>query len=121
MERTITREELGAKTERGDDFVLVDAPSPRYYEGAHLPGAVNLPLESIGEAYNVLPNKGAEIVVYCMSPDGATSDETVRELVEMGYENVRHYAGGRQDWIDAGLPVEGKRAGGRPPAPGIRG
>lgn len=45
-----------------------------------------------------------------MSPDCATSDETVRELVEIGYENVRHYAGGRQDWIDAGLPVEGKRA-----------
>ncbi len=58
MERTITREELEAKMERGDDFVLVDALSPRYYEGVHLPGAVNLPLESIGEAHNVLPDRG---------------------------------------------------------------
>jgi rhodanese-related sulfurtransferase len=24
----------------------------------------------------------------------------------MGYENVRDYEGGKQDWIDAGLPVE---------------
>jgi hypothetical protein len=23
----------------------------------------------------------------------------------MGYTNVRDYAGGKQDWIDAGLPV----------------
>jgi rhodanese-related sulfurtransferase len=24
----------------------------------------------------------------------------------MGYRNVKEYAGGKQDWIDAGLPVE---------------
>jgi rhodanese-related sulfurtransferase len=24
----------------------------------------------------------------------------------MGYTNVRDYAGGKQDWMDAGLPVE---------------
>lgn len=24
----------------------------------------------------------------------------------MGYTNVKDYAGGKQDWIDAGLPVE---------------
>lgn len=33
-----------------------------------------------------------------------------RELVEMGYANVRHYAAGKLDWIRAGLPVEGRRA-----------
>jgi rhodanese-related sulfurtransferase len=26
----------------------------------------------------------------------------------MGYENVRDYEGGKQDWMDAGLPVEGE-------------
>jgi rhodanese-related sulfurtransferase len=24
----------------------------------------------------------------------------------MGYTNVMDYAGGKQDWVDAGLPVE---------------
>jgi hypothetical protein len=24
----------------------------------------------------------------------------------MGYPNVRDYEGGKQDWIDAGLPIE---------------
>ncbi len=24
----------------------------------------------------------------------------------MGYTNVKDYAGGKQDWVDAGLPVE---------------
>ena len=27
----------------------------------------------------------------------------------MGYENVRHYAGGKQDWMRHDLPVEGER------------
>jgi rhodanese-related sulfurtransferase len=27
----------------------------------------------------------------------------------MGYENVYDYVGGKSDWIDAGLPMEGRR------------
>jgi hypothetical protein len=28
----------------------------------------------------------------------------------MGYENVRHYAGGKQDWMRHDLPIEGDRS-----------
>ena len=38
----ITADELLAKIERGDDFVLVDALAPMVYAHSHLPGAVNL-------------------------------------------------------------------------------
>jgi rhodanese-related sulfurtransferase len=27
------------------------------------------------------------------------------ELTEIGYRDVRRYAGGKSDWIEAGLPV----------------
>jgi len=27
-------------------------------------------------------------------------------LAALGYSNVRDYAGGKQDWMDAGFPVE---------------
>lgn len=68
MTATIGREELKAKIDSGDDVVLVEALDPEYYEDAHLPGAVNLPLDSIGElAPEILPDKDADIVVYCMS------------------------------------------------------
>ncbi len=33
---------------------------------------------------------------------------SARELAALGYTNVRDYAEGKQDWIDAGLPVEGE-------------
>ena len=65
---TIGREELEAKVAREGDIVLVETLDPEYYEDAHLPGAVNLPLDRIGElAPEILPDKDAEIVVYCMS------------------------------------------------------
>lgn len=111
MTRDITRDELKEKIDRGDEFVLVDALSRQHYERSHLPGAVSLPLEFVEDAEEALPDKEAEIVVYCMNVDCGASDAEVRELTEMGYANVRHYAGGKQEWLRAGLPVE---QGGRP-------
>ena len=106
---SITREELKAKMDRGDEFVLVDALSAGHYESSHLPGAINLPYEFVDEAEKVLLDKNAEIIVYCMNVDCEASSEEARELEGMGYRNVRHYAEGKQDWIQAGLPVEGRR------------
>jgi rhodanese-related sulfurtransferase len=113
MAPIITREQLKAKMDRGDDFVLVEALSPKHYASAHLPGAINLPYEFVDEAEKVLPDKNAQIVVYCMNPDCLASREEALELEEMGYERVLHYAAGKQDWIRAGLPVEGWRLSGR--------
>ena len=109
MVKTVTREELKAKMDRGGDFVLVDALGREHYESSHLPGAVNLPYEFVDEAGRVLPDKDGEIVVYCMNTACSASGEEARELEEMGYSRVHHYAKGKQDWIGAGLPVEGKR------------
>jgi rhodanese-related sulfurtransferase len=114
MVRKISRNELKAKVDCGDEFVLVEALSQKHYESSHLPGAINLPYEFVDEAERVLPDKKAEIVVYCMNPRCMASAEEARELEEMGYERVLHYAAGKQDWIGAGLPVEGRRAPGRP-------
>jgi len=106
----ITREELKAKMDRGEKFVLVDALSQEHYESSHLPGAINLPYEFVDEAERLLPDKNAEIIVYCMNVACEASTEEARELEEMGYRYVRHYAEGKQGWIRAGLPIEGKRA-----------
>lgn len=109
MAQDITREELKEKIERGDDFVLVDALSQQHYERSHLPGAINLPYEFVDDAEQKIPDKNAEVVVYCMNVDCAASVEEARELEKMNYTNVRHYVEGKQGWIQAGLPVESKR------------
>lgn len=69
MTGTISRDELKAKIDRGDEFKLVETLAPHAYEHAHLPGAINLPPDRVAElAPTLLPDKAAEIVVYCASP-----------------------------------------------------
>ena len=67
--KTIDREELKKKMDRGDHFRLVETLSNEKYCKGHLPGALNLPPDRIRElAEQVLPNKSEEIIVYCASP-----------------------------------------------------
>jgi rhodanese-related sulfurtransferase len=66
---TISREELKGKMDRGETFTLVETLSPVTYAHEHLPGAINLPPDRVRElAPNLLPDKSAEIIVYCSSP-----------------------------------------------------
>ena len=113
---TITANELLNKIESRDPFVLVDALAPMVYAHSHLPGAINLPPADIDPARIArrIPDPQSEIVVYCSSPDCDDSVATARRLQDLGYTNVRHYAGGKNEWRDAGLPLE--RAG-KPFAP----
>lgn len=103
----ISREDLKAKLDRADDFVLVEAlPPPDYREG-HLPTAINLPPIQVAQlAPKRLPDRNAEIVVYCASPTCHAADNAARELVEMGYTNVKEFPGGKEEWRDAELPLE---------------
>lgn len=69
MTKTISRDELKAKIDRQDDFLLVETLPATAYHHDHLPGAINLPPESVTSlGSQILPDKNAEIVVYCASP-----------------------------------------------------
>ena len=106
----ISRESLWEKMEQGDDFVLVDALSPMSYAMSHLPGAVNIPPEGCDRwAARRIPDKTTEVVVYCQNPECESSVEVANRLLELGYENVSHYPGGKSDWMAGGLPLEGAR------------
>ena len=66
MVENIDRDELRAKLNRGDPVVLLEVLAPRYYRHSHLPGALNLPPGNTAEmAPDLLPDKDAEIVLYC--------------------------------------------------------
>ena len=66
MVEHIDRDELRTKIDGGDPFVLLEVLAPRYYWHSHLPGALNLPPGKATEmAPDLLPDKEAEIVLYC--------------------------------------------------------
>jgi rhodanese-related sulfurtransferase len=107
----VSRESLLAKMESGEEFVLVDALSPMSYAMSHLPGAVNIPPEGCERwAARRIPERTTEVVVYCQNPECESSVEVANRLLELGYENVRHYPGGKSDWVAGGLPLEGAKS-----------
>ena len=109
---TISREELKGKLDRGEDFKLAMALSPRAYEAKRIPGSINIVSEEQGRG---LMTEGVspadEIVVYCTGGDCMSSLQAYKRLVELGFTNVRHYPGGLSDWEAAGYPLEGSLVG----------
>ena len=62
----ITRDELHEKIRRGDRFHLFEVLGRGYWRKHHLPGARNLPPDEVESlAPQLVPDKAAEIVVYC--------------------------------------------------------
>ncbi len=111
----ISRNQLEEKLDRGDDFELVEVLPEEHYLESHLPGAINIPGDELREkAPQLLPDRDREIVVYCASPACQASPRAARILTEMGYENVKDYAGGKEHWKEGGLPVESGRGAARP-------
>ena len=103
IDRSTLQQKLGRVT-------LAEALPEKYWRDWHLPGARHLPHDQVRSlAPSVLPDKSAEVVVYCANPGCDSSVEVATRLIELGYRNVRHYAGGKRDWADAGWPFEGGR------------
>ncbi|MEU2869646.1 rhodanese-like domain-containing protein [Streptomyces olivoreticuli] len=106
MVRNIGRDDVKKKIDSGAVTVVEALPSS-YYEEAHLPGALNLPHDAVDKlAPGLLPDKQAEIIVYCSNEPCGNSGIAAKRLTELGYANVYKYGEGKQDWIDAGLPTE---------------
>jgi rhodanese-related sulfurtransferase len=106
MADKITREELRGLVEAGE-VVLVHALPEPYFRKEHIPGALQLDHDRVEElAPERLPDRTAPIVTYCASLSCPNSEIAANRLVALGYTNVRQYAEGIADWIEAGLPVE---------------
>ena len=102
--RTIGREEIKAKLDRGEGIKLIMALNRWAFEAKHIPSSIHF--DTPAELYAAV-RPDDEIVVYCSHVDCLASVALYRDLVRRGYANVRRYAGGLLDWEDAGLPLEG--------------
>ena len=103
----ISSEDLKAKIDRGDDFKLVMTLSQWAFQAKHIPGSINV---TRPEQTTDLLDPSDEIVVYCSNPACTASQMAYHFLTSRGFENVRRYAGGVQDWEAAGYPLVGEMA-----------
>jgi rhodanese-related sulfurtransferase len=104
--KTIDRDTLAARLAGANPPTLVEALPETYFRQWHLPHAVNINHDQVKQrAPGLLPDKNAEIVVYCASESCRNSDMVGNQLIASGYTNVAVYKGGKADWEAARLPV----------------
>lgn len=99
----ISADDLGtALIER--DVVLLDVREVGEYENdGHIAGAFNVPIRTLGENLDLLPDLDAEIIVICKG--GARAMLATAALRTLGYTNVQTLAGGMGGWLGEEFPV----------------
>ena len=94
--RRIGMEEAVSMMEEESGYIILDVRTPEEFGEKHIPGAVNIPNETIGtEEISQLPDKEQLILVYCRS--GSRSKQASGKLVALGYTNIVEF-GGINDW-----------------------
>lgn len=82
--------------EEESNYIILDVRTPEEFSEKHIPGAINIPNETIGtEEVPELPDKDQLILIYCRS--GNRSKQASEKLVRLGYTNIVEF-GGINDW-----------------------
>lgn len=88
----ISQQEAKARMTKNPQVIIVDVRTLGEYKDGHIPKAIVIPNESIkDQPPQELPDKKAEILVYCRS--GHRSSQAAHKLVEMGYTQVYDFGG----------------------------
>ena len=94
--RQISMDEAVTMMAQETGYIILDVRRPDEFAAGHIPGAINVPNETIGTAeISELPDKNQLILVYCRS--GRRSKEASEKLVKLGYTNIVEF-GGILDW-----------------------
>ncbi len=92
----ISQEEAKEMMQQEDGHVIVDVRTQEEYDEGHIPGAILIPNETIGnEEPAELPDKDQIILIYCRS--GNRSKQAAQKLANMGYTKIYEF-GGIKDW-----------------------
>jgi rhodanese-related sulfurtransferase len=102
--QTITRQQLKAKLDAGEDVKLVMTVGGWTFRARHIPGSLGFPspccaLRELG--------RDDQIILYSTSQHRRDVAAAFDALAAHGYRNLRCYVGGLVDWEDAGYRVEG--------------
>ena len=74
------------------EVVVVDVRTREEYDGGHIPNAILVPNESIGDDMpEALPDKEATLLIYCRS--GRRSKEASEKLLKLGYKSIYEFGG----------------------------
>jgi rhodanese-related sulfurtransferase len=97
-------DDVKARLDRGEKFLLVDVREESEYAKDHLPGAIHLGKGVIErDIEERVPELDAPIVLYCGG--GFRSALAADNLQRMGYTNVLSMDGGIRSWREKGFQL----------------
>ena len=95
--QSITVQELHAR----EAVPLIDVREADEFAAGHVPGAVNLPMSTIGDHLDELPEGAFDVICQI----GGRSARVVQALEARGFD-ATNVEGGTGDWAAAGYPIE---------------
>ena len=105
--REVTIDDVKARLDRGEKFLLVDVREESEYAKDHLPGAVHLGKGIIErDIEERVPELDTELVLYCGG--GYRSALAADNLQKMGYTNVLSMDGGIRGWREKHFTLTSK-------------
>jgi rhodanese-related sulfurtransferase len=100
----VTIDEVKAKLDRKEKFLLVDVREESEYAADHLPGAVHLGKGIIErDVEGRVPDQNTPLVLYCGG--GFRSALAADNLQKMGYTRVLSMDGGIRGWRERGFAL----------------
>lgn len=84
------------------NYYVIDIRAADDYAKGHIPGSVNIPMVTMGEAIPTLPTDKT-LVLVCYT--GRTANQTTGVLRMAGF-NALALRGGHEEWVNAGLELE---------------
>ncbi len=105
MKKTISTEKLQSLRKGTEGFLLVDVLTKEEFAKDHIPGARNVPLDTVGFAQSVADkaagSKTRKVVLYGSGGANDASSKAARLLVDDGFTNVIEYEGGLASWNES--------------------
>ncbi len=105
--REVSIDDVKARLDRGDNFLLIDVREESEYANDHLPGAIHLGRGILErDIEERVPALDAPLVLYCGG--GYRSALAAENLQKMGYTNVLSLDGGIRGWREKQFPLARK-------------
>jgi rhodanese-related sulfurtransferase len=102
--RETTVDEVKAKQDSGEKFLLIDVREDNEYAKDHLPGAIHLGRGIIErDIEERVPDLNTTMILYCGG--GFRSALAADNLQKMGYTQVISMDGGIRGWRERGFPL----------------
>lgn len=88
--------------------LFVDPRAKQDYDAAHIRGAQNLALRQVNPKRDRDPQleKYGVLIVYGDNPGSAPAKAMVKRLLLLGYDDVKWFPGGLEEWREARLPID---------------